>query len=74
MRAKVAAEQLWYYSSSQIPGHDSSHAHCCGCQKSWTPWAHGSGSSLCDYRREFLNSEGRPVKLLDEGRPIGELL
>ena len=27
-----------------------------------------------DYRREFTNSEGRPIKLLDEGAPIAELL
>jgi len=27
-----------------------------------------------DYRREFMNSEGRPVQLLAEGRPIRELV
>lgn len=27
-----------------------------------------------DYHREFLNSEGRPVKLLDSGEPIRELV
>ena len=31
------------------------------------------GALGIDYRREFLNSEGRPVKLLDEGAPIPEL-
>jgi len=27
-----------------------------------------------DYRREFINSEGRPIKLLSDGEPIRELV